>query len=475
MRLLLIEDKADFAKSVESAVRAIPDIELVWVASRDSALNRLRDEHFDLVLLDRSIPTADGVLDDHSEHGWRVFQHIREVLPGVPVWFLTGAEDHEFAANLNNDFGRTADLHGKRQIEPMYLVCWKKGIADCVRRIRTFAGERTALARIVVRSTEGLNLRPEEHAVLQIFARQHGGVAVDILSLNGGFSRSRVLKVVVRNAADAILTTSAAKVSSLKDIADERGRYDAEISRLLPGGYPSLTVAIDAGAGDYGGLFYGMVGDSVESLFKRLAVGHASLPQVPARIRAIETPWYLAKEVRDVSVAQIRRRMIGDVSLHEVAEHLQGIDTTAIEARIVRTGHCSQHGDMHCANVVFAGAGDGMVIDFGDAGPSVGTLDPVALELSTIFHAQHSLLPTAWPTEQHMEKWVTVAEFVKDCSFATFILGCREWANEAAASPEEVIAMAYAYAMRQLKYDDTRKPLLRALISACISALAPPS
>jgi CheY-like chemotaxis protein len=473
MRLLLIEDKADFAKSVESAVRAIPDVELVWVGSRDNALARLQAEHFDLVLLDRSIPTADGVLDDHPEHGWRVFQHVRETLPGVPVWFLTGAEDHEFAANLNNDFGRTADLHGKAQAEPMYLVCWKKGIADCVRRIKVFAGERTALGRIVVRSKEGLNLRPEEDAVLRIFARQHGGAAVDIISLNGGLSRSRVLKVVVRNAADGILTTSAAKVSPLKDIADERVRYNAEISRLLPGGYPSLTVTVDAGAGDFGGLFYGMVGDSVESLFKRLAAGHASLPHVPARIRAIEGPWYLAKEVREVPVAQIRRRMIGDVSLNEVTEHLQDINIAGIEARVVRAGHCSQHGDMHCANVVFAGAGDGMVIDFGDAGPSVGTLDPITLELSTVFHAQHTTLPAGWPTEQHMANWVTPGEFVKDCAFGPFILGCRAWANDAAASPEEVIAMAYAYAMRQLKYSDTRKPLLRALIKACINALLP--
>src|SRR5436305_499337 len=142
MRLLLVEDKADFAKDVESAVRAIPDVELVWVASRDRALARIEAEHFDLVLLDRSIPTADGVLDDHPEHGWRVFQHVRENLPGVPVWFLTGAEDHQFAADLNNDFGRTADMHGKAQAEPMYLVFWKKGIADCVRRIRAFASER---------------------------------------------------------------------------------------------------------------------------------------------------------------------------------------------------------------------------------------------------------------------------------------------------------------------------------------------
>jgi CheY-like chemotaxis protein len=473
MRLLLVEDKADFAKDVESAVRAISEVELVWVASRDSALARLQTEHFDLVLLDRSIPTADGVLDDHSEHGWRVFQHVRESLPGVPVWFLTGAEDHQFAADLNNDFGRTADMHGKAHAEPMYLVCWKKGIADCVRRIKEFARERAALGRIAIRSKEGLNLRPEEDAVLRIFARQYGGVTVDILSLNGGLSRSRVLKVSVRNAADGILTTSAAKVSSLKDIADERTRYNSEISRLLPGGYPSLTVTVDAGAGDFGGLFYGMVGDAVECLFERLAAGHQSLPNVPSRIRAIEAPWYLAKEVREVTVAQIRRRMIGDVSLHEVAEHLQGIDISGIEARQVLAGHCSQHGDMHCANVVFAGDGDGMIIDFGDSGPSVGTLDPVTLELSTVFHTQHITLPQGWPTQEHMANWISAEDFSKGCAFAPFILGCRAWANDAAASQEEVVAIAYAYAMRQLKYGDTRKPLLRALIAACIKALAP--
>ena len=50
MRVLLVEDKADFAKNVESALRSLPNVEVVWAASRDSALIRLRDGHFDLVL-----------------------------------------------------------------------------------------------------------------------------------------------------------------------------------------------------------------------------------------------------------------------------------------------------------------------------------------------------------------------------------------------------------------------------------------
>jgi hypothetical protein len=48
---------------------------------------------------------------------------------------------------------------------------------------------------------------------------------------------------------------------------------------------------------------------------------------------------------------------------------------------------------------------------------------------------------------------------------------CRDWANSEAASPEEVFAVAYGFAMRQLKYDDTDKVLARALIRACIARL----
>ena len=48
---------------------------------------------------------------------------------------------------------------------------------------------------------------------------------------------------------------------------------------------------------------------------------------------------------------------------------------------------------------------------------------------------------------------------------------CRAWAVEVAASEQEVLAVAYGYALRQLKYDDTDKVLARAVIRACIAGL----
>lgn len=472
MRMLLVEDKAEFAQDIERAVRGLADCELVWAESRDSALAKLRAEHFDLVVLDRNIPTQDGFLDDHQDHGWVVFQHIRDQLPGTPVWFLTGTEDNDFATDINNDYGRTGDLHGHEKPEPLYLVCCKRKVSDCVRRIKEFAEKREQLRRIAVHLDAGaVALKPEELNVIQLFGRRYNGSAVDLDSLNGGLSRSRVLKVIVRDGNSGALITAAAKVSPLQDIRDEAQRYRNDIARLTPGGFPQLSVMIDVGAGAYGGLFYGMVGDSVESLFARIASGHANIEAIPGDLRAIEAPWHQTKRVENVQVAQIRRKLIGDAALQAVRGELDGIDIQAIENAIVRAGQCCQHGDLHCANVVFAERGQAMLIDFGDTGASFSALDPVTLELSTIFHSQHKTLPAGWPTEQNLKNWDKPEQFAEGCSFGRFIGACREWALADGASSEEVASIAYAYAMRQLKYDDTDKDKARALIRSCIKLL----
>ena len=87
MRILLVEDKIDFAQVIEKAIRAIDGCELSWKRSKAGAFAALAEEHFDVVILDRRIPTEDNFLDDHQDHGWAVFQAIAEKQPGTSVWF----------------------------------------------------------------------------------------------------------------------------------------------------------------------------------------------------------------------------------------------------------------------------------------------------------------------------------------------------------------------------------------------------
>lgn len=469
MRVLLVEDNADYASEVEREVRSIQGCELVWSASRDSALHRIdSDEDFCLVILDRRIPTADGVLDDHFEHGWRVFQAIRTRLAGTPVWFLTGTEDPDFAADLANDYARQADLNGRQQPDAMYRVFWKRRIVDCMRALKEFAEQHLVLEQIAISGPPEMRLRDAEARTIRLFGRRHRGANVDVQGLGGGLSDSRVLRVAVRSADGRPLITTVAKVSSLSETADEAERYRTEISRLRAGGFPQLTEKIDAGAGNTGGLFYGLVGETIESAFDRIRARRADLDGIPPSLRAIMQPWYAAKRVVDVQVSQIRRKFIGDTSLPRVQGHLDGLDIAAAENCLVRAAECCQHCDLHCANIVFDERGQPMLIDFGDTGLSFASVDPVTMELSTVFHSQRSLLPGDWPTAEHFRNWTNVEQFVRGCSFPRFITACREWAQAEAGSTDEIVAVAYGYGLRQLKYDDTDKELARALLQNCI-------
>jgi CheY-like chemotaxis protein len=467
MRLLFIEDDATFAREVEPALARYCD-DVAWVRSRDSALQKLASASFDLVILDRKLPTADDVLDDHEDHGWTVFQSIRQQSPGTPVWFLTGTEDPDFAADINNDHGKRVDLHGHGAPEQMYQVFWKRRINDCLRNVERFAGERTALEGIALTQPVELQLNADECRVLRLFARRNQGTLGVVSSLNGGLSNSRVLKIVVKAADGRILATAAAKVSTLAETAAEAGRYQAEISRLRPGGFPQLAATIDVGAGNIGGLFYGMVGDNVRSLFDKLIDGDVSVSAVASDLRGLFKPWYDGRRQENVQIAQIRRKFIRDTLLHDIRAELDGINTDAIENRTIVAAICCQHRDLHCANVVFDGRNQAMLIDFGDTGTSYAAADPVTLELSTVFHSQHANLPSGWPLEENLLAWPDLAVFTRGCRFAPFVQACREWANAEAGSADEVIAVGYGYAVRQLKYRDTNKQLARALIRSCI-------
>jgi hypothetical protein len=266
-----------------------------------------------------------------------------------------------------------------------------------------------------------------------------------------------------------VLNTAAAKVSTLPETKAEAERYQNEILRLRPGGFPQLAAKIEVACGNVGGLFYGMVGETVESLFNRIATGHPTVPQIPSELRNILGPWYQGKRIEQTQVAQVRRRFIRDTALPGIQEHLNGINTGDIERNIISAAICCQHRDLHCANVVFDERGHAMLIDFGDTGEAYASVDPVTLELSTVFHSQHATISNSWPGEAAITAWLNLDEFTRDCPFAAFISECRAWANAEAGSVGEVVAVAYGYAMRQLKYHDTDKVLARGLIRACIA------
>lgn len=471
MRILLVEDKPDFAAMIDKALRAVDGCDVIWKKSKTSALAALGDEPFDVVLLDRRIPSEDGVLDDDVNHGWDVFQRVRETLPGTSVWFLTGTEDADFSADVLNDFGRNGDIHSCGRDDTVYRVFWKRRMTDCVAAVRTFRADVQRTEAINLSQVGDLvNLRPEEERLLKLFGRRHGGISVEVRPLSGGLSGARVMRVTVRNATGQPIVTSIAKVGVFDEIGAERTRYHGEIARLVPGSTPQLTGDITLGASGHAGIFYGVVGSEVTDLFAKLSADPDGGAEVPSQLRAAQAPWFAARDGERVRVGAIRRRLIGDVALATVEDELQGINIAAVELLEIDVAHCVQHGDLHCANVLFDDRGFPMFIDYPETGRTLASLDPIALELSTVFH-KHAPDRHGWPSEAQAETWPDADLFAAGAPFEAYLRACRDWAIAVAGSQQEVLAVGYAYALRQLKYDDTDKDLARAIIRGCVATL----
>ena len=125
IRVLLVEDDSDDAFMLEDTLRDFPaaHLELCRVERLQDGLRRLRDESFDVALVDLNLPDS---------HGLDTFLELHRQAPQLPVVVLTGVNDENMAVNA---------VHGGAQD---YLVKGQHEAADAgmlVLRIR-YAIER---------------------------------------------------------------------------------------------------------------------------------------------------------------------------------------------------------------------------------------------------------------------------------------------------------------------------------------------
>lgn len=94
MRILLVEDDASLAPLLGDLLKS-EGFDVATAATQDYALALLRDESFDLALLD--VALAQG-------NGFAVCAAARDVAPDVPVIFVTASDD-EYSTVAGLDMG----------------------------------------------------------------------------------------------------------------------------------------------------------------------------------------------------------------------------------------------------------------------------------------------------------------------------------------------------------------------------------
>lgn len=467
MNILLIEDDITFASSLADVLRDLePAIICTNVRSKVSALVALEHSEYDLIICDLSLPSVDDSLDENVAHGTFLYQHARRKHPGTPIFLLTGhGEDNiDFVTEALADAPRE-DLFGNHIQFALTHFIRKARLDDCITRILDFFGLlRTLDEEIEIVGMQD-DLSAPERRLLRIFARRHNGALVNVSPLSGGLSASKTVRVGVQNSQLRKTANAVGKLGSFTAVDDETARYRKHIAPLLgPGSFTAYAGEVRAGTGQLAGIFYTLADEYKQSLFDVLLRSEQDAIRILDRIVQLERPWTDSSQSQYTTVENLRRVLVDDDTFTKHSALLQTrIPVGTVERTKLVVRRCSQHGDLHGLNVLVSDDNQPVLIDYGDVDIWCSCYDMLVLELSLLFHPAAQSIRGSWPSISAARSWNDINKYSIDCPFPAFIRKCREHATSLAAGPRELMANAYAFAVRQLKYPNTDKALAQSI------------
>ena len=191
LRVLIVEDDptdAEFARrSLCAGKRA--EFEAVWVTELSEALDRLRDDQFDAVLLDLGLPGYDGL---------EALQEIRREHGEIPIVVLTGLSDERVAMEAIDAGAQD------------YLVKGQLTVDSLIRSIRYAISRQQLLSAAVQRElavhwAENLQATMLQSSLDAIISIDHQGNVVEFnpaAENTFGFTRAEIMG---RSIADVII------------------------------------------------------------------------------------------------------------------------------------------------------------------------------------------------------------------------------------------------------------------------------
>lgn len=450
--MLIVEDDPGAVGALRSALDDL-DVrpQITVVGNREEACALLADERdFDFIICDLHIPAAAGE-EPELEHGIAVYECALDLLPGTPTMLVTGSGD-ERAARERVATRAPADIFGVGEPYPMTDFIFKHEPEVYAQRLADVAIQIEQLDRIDIQpAARDLTLTASQARVLRIFARRHHTRRIELHAL-GGLSESVALRATLFTEERQFIAAVFAKIARLDVTEDERSRYQEAALRLPAGSYAPLLETVDAGAGGYGGLFYGLADRHQDTLFGHVMQHPREAVTLLEDLRDVLRSWRVDEaESEDVLVTTLRRDRAPSSAFEPFVEAL-GADWHEWEQQRIPVRRALQHGDLHGANVLVGESAMPLLIDFGNVEELPSCFDPVVLELSLVFHPESPFRNLPWPSIEQCDRWDDVEFYTQDCPAADFIRTCREWALEAAATPASVYAVVYAEALRQLQF-----------------------
>jgi CheY-like chemotaxis protein len=469
MRVLYVEDNDDFANDFVALVRErFPSAMVVVCSSFSTAVEALVAESFDLALIDLSLPReSNGV--PYVEIGVELFRLIESTYAGTPVVIFTGQEGDRTTDDLRDMVSRRIRFFGGAD-RPFLSVKRKDRIERLLSMIDEFERDEIVAETVTLSDLDnralGASCSVEDRRLLRSLCVYRSGARGRVKRLSGGMSGSAVYRVDVISSSGATMQRSVGKLGIGKSIEREHYNYESLVSRLQRG-YPAIVGCDLVAGGARRAIFYNLAEGVDSNFFALLHDAREVIEVLRARLAIWHGQRSLARETVEAIVAEIAgakgvelARSLGLPDLNEVFE---------LEIEIVRS---VQHGDLHGANILCnADGSDVCLIDFGDVRETIALLDAVSVELSPLFHPEGVGDDLRNCLKQNAAAWFNDADISRACPGSTWLSQVRPWIRQVALSHVDYAVTVLAYAIRQLKYEDTDKDLAVALINAAVQEI----
>lgn len=455
MRILVVEDDESFLQELEPSLQRIPGLTCRIVLSRDAALDALKSEFFDAIVLDLNLPTHDRAMDLAIAHGEAVFGAVQDYSPGTPVLFLTGSSAEPIYEKISASKEKI-DLYGDGVQTDTIQLFRKAKVLDFMAVLSRLVAKLDATDRIeLIRHGIDLALSPEDCRVLRVMGRKFGGAGIRLAPADGGLSASRVLRMTVVNAQGQERLRAIAKLGTIPTVEDEVRRYD-NLHPLRQGEFAPFITAVTHGARGTAATLYRLADGFDRNVFQLISESPARAAAVVPRVQAALAPWFGAAQVQQTTVGQVRAKYLSDEKAAELAYAYGLGDLEPLERRQLSVRVSCTHGDLHGANVLVGSDDAPSLIDYGDVGDACSVVDPLTLELCLFSHPLGEAARRGWLPDFSVP-WDHLAAYAAPSPIGEFIIAARTWTHAAAFGDNDVLANAYGYCFRQLKYPDTNK------------------
>jgi len=469
-RVLIVEDEEDFVQELMASISEVAgNVDIIVARCRDDACQLLGEQFFDFAILDLNIPTQDGALDISPDHGKYVFHHARLAAPGTKILVLTGSPSDDFIA----------DMLSQKHDADIWSQGAKVGTVEFLRKIDLIqVGGIIGRALSAIHSLSeielelvGVNLQTGEDRLVRIFAKKFGAARCVVSLISPGRSGAVPFRLQLFDVNGTPIQVAVAKLASLVKVMDENARYEQHVVLLDPASTPRKMVTLEFGAGATAGIFYQLADGYSQSLFATLGIDDARSESAVNSAATALSRWAQGNAQVRQSIGTVRRSWLDDRIAGELFASFNLEWAPEFEAREVQTRPCCVHGDLHGENILVSAEDRSVVIDYGDVRQGVASYDPVTLELSAVLQTNPTL-SDAWPTLEQCHSWNDLDIYLVGSPAPRFVRACRAWGESRAAGRREVAAAAYSYLLRQLKYEDTNKERILALMAGVRAYMA---